>query len=477
MGTESSEDWAGKHLDEVLSLPEAQCMTAFLRTALDEGQVISYESTTNRGGKKFNWLTTLTPLFDDYEQVYRLVGTVIDISSLKHTEVALQRAKEAAEAANQAKSVFLANMSHELRTPLNAVLGFTDLLLNSTHLQPGDRESVNIIKSSGKHLLQLINQVLDLSKVEAGKMVLNETSFNLFTLLDDLRQLFSLRAREKGIDLAICTFDVLLPYVLGDELKLRQVLMNLLSNAIKFTDHGSVTLKVSPTGTGLIQFAVSDTGHGIAEEERQVLFEPFVQTTAGLQSAEGTGLGLALSYRFVQLMGGALRVDSVPGQGSVFHFELPLRQGGRPADSQEEALSWQLVAGQQQHRLLIVDDNEIMRYLLMRLLQPLGWPMDEAGNGQEALACWQKHQADCIWLDLMMPELDGLETILQLRHLPGAIAPRYLLSLQPPSATPKNNGSTTILTMCCSSPTFGKTFIKCWCTTWEWNLSPAINQQ
>jgi signal transduction histidine kinase/PAS domain-containing protein len=257
---------------------------------------------------------------------------------------ALEEAKEKAEAANRAKSTFLANMTHELRTPLNAILGFAQLLEHDSDTSPTKKESLEIIIHSGEHLLTLINDILDMSKLEAGRFTLDVDDFDLPRLLQDLRGMFQLRALEKGIDLLFVSAPGLPRMVGGDCNKLGQVLINLIGNALKFTATGNVTLNVAYTdpqaggaeGAALLHFAVADTGEGIAAEEIEMLFQPFVQTSSGQNAQGGTGLGLAISRQFVHLMGGEIRVVSQPGQGSVFSFDLPLTlaaSGHTPAES------------------------------------------------------------------------------------------------------------------------------------------------
>ncbi len=348
-----------------------------------------------------------------------------EIAERRRAEEALYQAKEVAEAANRAKSTFLANMSHELRTPLNTILGFAQVMDRSSDLLPEYRDYLGIIHRSGRHLLNLINEVLDLSRVEAGRLTLNNTPFDLFYLLNDLKGMFQVRAQEKQLRLHVdCAPDV--PRYLGaDDSRLRQVLTNLLSNAIKFTQVGSVTLQVSAAetpanavGQRTLRFEVADTGPGIAPDELDTIFETFVQAHAGQQAQEGTGLGLPISRKLANLMGGDLTVQSEVGQGSVFTFEVSVREVD-VSEVQSHPETCRIIrqddpSPQPLHRILVVDDQEDGRHLLVKLLAPLGVDLREAGGGQEALTLWEQWSPHLIWMDMRMPGIDGYEAT---RHI------------------------------------------------------------
>jgi signal transduction histidine kinase/DNA-binding NarL/FixJ family response regulator len=348
-------------------------------------------------------------------------------AELAESNQQLELAKEKAEVANEAKSTFIANMSHELRSPLNAVLGFSQLALRSNHLSPDQRENIGIIYRSGEYLLTLINNILDISKIEAGKTTLNLKSFNLHRLLSDLEDMLYLRAESKNLLLTVTRSDDLPQYIQTDEVKLRQVLINLLSNGIKFTQTGSVSLHVSthppsstplvlpaqtlPAATLPIYFEVRDTGVGIAPEELSCVFEAFTQTQAGKESQEGTGLGLAISRKFIQLMGGDIAVCSELGVGTAiaFYIQASLSETA-PLDLQparQRVLG--LAPGQPTYRILVVDDKEVNRRLLVKLLSPLGFEVREACNGLEGLEIWDAWEPHLIWMDMRMPVMDGYE--------------------------------------------------------------------
>jgi PAS domain S-box-containing protein len=323
----------------------------------------------------------------------------------------LLEARRAAEAANQAKSAFLANMSHELRTPLNAILGFTQLMDGDANLTGEQQENLGIINRSGEHLLALINDVLEMSKIEAGRVTLQETSFDLDRMLGSLEEMFALRAARKDLSLNFEQAEGVPHYVQADESKLRQVLVNLLGNAIKFTEEGEVTLRVNQPRTAFLHFEIQDSGPGMTASELAVAFDPFVQAASGQQSQEGTGLGLSISRRYVQLLGGELTAESEPGRGCLFQFDVKV-QLVQEVDVQPERPARRVLGlepDQPTYRLLVVEDQAANRQLLVKLLNPLGFEVREAVNGQEAVQLCESWEPHLIWMDMRMPVMDGLE--------------------------------------------------------------------
>jgi PAS domain S-box-containing protein len=382
-----------------------------------------------------------------------ILGISRDISERKQAEAALQTAKDAAlaakevaekaqktsEAANRAKSMFLSNMSHELRTPLNAILGFAQLLARETTLSSVQREYLGTINRSGEHLLQLVNDVLDMSKIEAGRISMNPSSFDLRQMLANVEEMIRIRAEQKGLELYIEYPDDMPRYIITDEKKLRQILINVLGNAVKFTEHGNVTLEVEtarrtvstddaehvqtgqrqtdqrPASTR-IQFEIKDTGPGISAEGLSTIFEAFRQTSH-MKDNEGTGLGLAISRKFAQLLGGGIQVESGEGRGSLFrvdiHVELAEQANGGSTSFTNTIAG--LASPQEPVRILVVDDHAASRRLIHQLLGGVGFDVNEAANGLEALTMLKEWTPDLILMDMVMPVMDGYTATKKIR--------------------------------------------------------------
>lgn len=392
----------------------------------DGGELSTNENITSDGRTILcDWVNT--PLTDDCGHVVGVMSLARDVTERQRSEE-FRVAKEAAEAASVAKSTFLANMSHEIRTPMNAILGFSRLMRNDRGLSERQRQQLDIINSSGEHLLALINDVLEMSKVEAGRMSANPSAFNIRAMLSDLGSLFGLRAQSKGIELHIgCSEDV--PrLIVTDENKFRQILVNLLGNAVKFTERGSVELDVAvhPDAGGTLRLVarVTDTGRGIASEDVKRLFEYFEQAPSGQDDEVGTGLGLAISREFAQLLGGDVSAESEVGVGSTFTLDIPVDEAetGPGAVGHEERRVTGLRPGEPRSKILIADDTPASRELLVQLLEPIGFRVKAVVNGEDAVTAFREWRPDLILMDMHMPVMDGFKAVRNVRCLAGGAA-------------------------------------------------------
>jgi len=424
LGYATEEELANTHPSE-LSPPLQGDGTPSLEKA-EEMMRIGYETGYNRfewthkkrNGELFPVAVTLTRIPSEGEDA--IFCTWRDISAQKETERALIEAKEAADVANQSKSAFLASMSHEIRTPIHGVLGMTQLL-QGTELNPQQQEYLNTIRVSGNSLLTIINEILDLSKIEAGELQIESHPFDLPHAVDDLYRLLSPKAREKGLNLDIDIDDGVPVHVLGDAHRICQILTNLIGNAIKFTEHGGITIKINTSSSVgenySIRFEVIDSGIGIAVDSQEALFQPFTQAdNSTARKYGGTGLGLAISKRLVNLMGGEMGVESIPEQGSTFWFTLTLAASTEAKSGAEEPSSDSTTAPQLEGTILMAEDNEINVMILTSMLKESDLQIDIAENGEQALKMYRQKPYDLILMDCQMPVMDGYQATAEIRN-------------------------------------------------------------
>ncbi|QPK64785.1 response regulator [Methylomonas sp. LL1] len=331
----------------------------------------------------------------------------------------LEQARDAAEAANRAKSIFLANMSHELRTPLNAILGFAQIMARDQRIPEDERRNIATINRSGNHLLALINDVLEISRIEAGRTTVTNEAFDLPLALNAVEEMIRVRAETKGLAFSVERASDLPCYVQGDVHHLHQVLLNLLGNAVKYTDRGRICLNVNLLPDRTIRFEVSDTGPGIAEDDQGRIFKAFYQTAGGIAKGEGTGLGLAISREFVRLMGGELTVTSELGKGSTFAFGIPLPIAEAVSNTASPAGIVGLAAGQHAPRILVAEDKLDNQQVVEQLLRQIGCEVAIAANGQEAVELFQSWHPQLILMDMRMPVMDGYQATRAIRSLLG----------------------------------------------------------
>lgn len=383
------------------------------------GGVWHGELMNQRKNGSFYWVSVaVAPVTGAGGDVTHFVAMHVDITEQMHSQTHLRLAKEDAERANRAKSVFLANMSHELRTPLNAILGFANLLQRDTRLEEESRKKLATINRAGQHLLTLINDVLEISRIEVGGAAIRPAPLDFFELLISVEEIVGERAQSKGLIFSVEKAVDLPLHVMGDGYRLKQVLINLLGNAVKYTEQGTVHLRVSRCDEEIV-FEVTDTGPGIAVADQERIFQAFYQTEAGIAKGEGTGLGLAISREYTELMGGHLEVMSQPGKGSVFTLKVALQDVDAITVTRSMGRVIGLQAGQEGMRILVVDDKADNRELTRQLLEAVGFDVRTADDGEQAVQVFQSWHPCYIWMDMRMPVLDGYQATRQIRALPG----------------------------------------------------------
>ena len=380
-------------------------------TVMESGRPLEFEEQWEVNGKIETYISIRFPLRDSDGYIYAVCGLDTNITDRKNFEMELQKAKIEADSANSAKSAFIANMSHEIRTPLNAIMGYSQILRRDTSIAPQHHQALERIDSSGKNLLAIINDILDISKIEAGRMELHLGNFDLNEVVEAMTTLFKLKCEEKDLILKTSPIPENRRYVHGDEEKLKQVLTNLLSNAVKFTDSGTVSLDISPGKNDEYEFEVKDTGKGISKEAQKTIFEPFKQDAEGIKKG-GTGLGLAICRKQVLLMGSDLEVSSEIDEGSRFYFTLKLPPSKGKLESTKK-ISRKVIrlADGHQVKALVADDNSDNRTVLSHLLKNVGVSVIEAENGLVALEKAREQLPDIIFMDIRMPIMDGREAI------------------------------------------------------------------
>jgi PAS domain S-box-containing protein len=452
-----ADELIGRTLHEVFPPSEADFFLEHVQKSLKEQTSINIEYSLTIANKQTWFSATISPI-----DTQSIIFVARDITQVKKTELVLQEALVTAKSASQAKGEFLSKISHELRTPLNIILGFTQVILRDQNLTEENYINIQTIHRSGNHLLQLINDVLSMSKIEAGQITLKEKIFRFDNFIQTIYEMLEYKAKSKGLDLIIEIGEELPQYIQVDEIKLRQILINLLGNAIKFTEVGRVILRIcgdensdldddnsNQTNEELLpknkselyglSFEVEDTGIGISSEEIDNLFTPFIQTKSGRDAMEGTGLGLAISQKFVQAMGGNINIKSTYKEGSIFAFKIPVKL---PKIQPQQLLQKEfpeiigLELNQPKYRILVVDDMIENRDFLRKMLEYIGFEIHTVANGKEAIAAWEKWQPHLICMDMLMPIMDGYAATRTIKARVAEISKKHLEINELPPAFP-----------------------------------------